>query len=106
MNSQESAAEPDLVVRDAPERRRYEARLGSELAGFIDYDVDGTVLALLHAEVAEEFGGRGIGGRMVRQTLDDVRGRGLRIRPACSFVANWVARHPDYADLVDRQDRA
>ncbi|ASO22290.1 hypothetical protein FHR81_004358 [Actinoalloteichus hoggarensis] len=100
MNSQENAAEPDLVVRDAPEHGRYEAWLGADLAGFVDYAVDGTVVSLLHAEVVERFGGRGVGGRMVRQTLDDVRGRGLRVRPVCGFVASWIARHPDYAGVV------
>lgn len=31
--------------------------------------------------------------------LDDVRERGLRVEPACSFVASWLDKHPEYADL-------
>jgi hypothetical protein len=32
--------------------------------------------------------------------LDDARRRGWRIVPQCPFVAEFIAEHPEYADLV------
>jgi uncharacterized protein len=43
---------------------------------------------------------QGLGGQLARAALDDVRGRGLAVRPDCPFIRSWIAKHPDYADLV------
>ncbi|MFW6339880.1 MAG: GNAT family N-acetyltransferase [Wenzhouxiangella sp.] len=50
--------------------------------------------------VPEAVGGRGIAGQLTRHALDWARAEGLTVQPACPYVANWVQRHPDYADLV------
>ena len=33
-------------------------------------------------------------------TLADIRARGLKVRPLCSFVRHVIAQHPEFADLV------
>lgn len=93
-------ATADDAVTDVAERSRYEIRLDGELAGFLDYAPRPGRLDLTHAEVNPEFGGRGVGTRLVRAALDDVRHRGGLVRPLCPFVAEFVERNPDYADLV------
>lgn len=50
--------------------------------------------------------GLGIGGRLVREALDDVRAQGLQVLPICPFVQAWLARHPDYADLDYRRPQS
>jgi hypothetical protein len=93
---------PDtLDVRDVPQRDRFEARLGDEVVGIIDYRRarDGAV-ALTHAEVVPRYGGRGIGTVMVRAALDDLAGRDERILPLCSFVRAFVHDNPAYRRLV------
>jgi predicted GNAT family acetyltransferase len=50
--------------------------------------------------VNPEAGESGLGSRLVRAALDDVRGKGLQVVPLCPFVRGWIERHPDYADLV------
>jgi len=44
--------------------------------------------------------GRGIGSKLVRATLDQVRSEGLKVVPRCSFVRAYMERHPEYADLL------
>lgn len=88
------------IVHRRPERHRFELELDGELAGFITWRERDGVLDLLHTEVDERYEGRGLGGRLVRGALDDVRAQGGRIVPSCSFVAAWLKRHPEYADLV------
>lgn len=87
-------------LRHAPERRRYELQLDGKLAGFIDYRDQGPVRELLHTEVLPEHEGRGIGGRLARFALDTARREGHRVAPTCSFIAAYLQRQPDAADLT------
>ncbi|WP_409485640.1 GNAT family N-acetyltransferase [Arsenicicoccus dermatophilus] len=89
----------DTVVTRNDHLHRYEVRRDGELAGFADAHLDGEVLVVPHTEVDPAFGGMGLGSALVRGMLDDVRERGLRVEPACSFVASWLDKHPEYADL-------
>lgn len=89
-----------VTVRNVPQRQRYEAVLDNELAGFTEYRLDGDRVVFLHTEVDDRFEGQGVGTRLVRGALDDVRASGRLIVARCPFVRSWLARHPDYADLV------
>jgi uncharacterized protein len=89
-----------MTVRDNPELQRYEAIVDGELAGSISYRAQDDELVLVHTQVEEEFEGQGIGSRLVAGTLDDIRARGLRMRPFCRFVKAYLERHPEYDDLI------
>jgi uncharacterized protein len=90
----------ELVVEDNQEEHRYEARLGSEVAGFIAYRLEPGRITLIHTEVELAFEGKGIGSRLIAGALDDIRRRGLVVVPVCRFVHGYLERHPDYADLL------
>ncbi len=90
----------DVDVSDADDAQRFEARIGGVLAGFVTYERDDAVVTYLHTTVLAPFEGRGIGGALARAVLNDARGRGLTVRPTCPFIARWISRHPEYADLV------
>ncbi|WP_151476321.1 GNAT family N-acetyltransferase [Streptomyces albicerus] len=91
-----------IEVSDAPEARRYEARIdgASTVAGFADYIRTAELIAFVHTEVSPEFEGKGVGSALVRVSLDEAREAGLRVLPTCSFYAGWIARHPEYGDLL------
>jgi predicted GNAT family acetyltransferase len=92
--------DPDVVVRDNPDAARYELFVAGELAGFASYVLNGETMTMPHAEVEPRFEGRGLGSRLAAFALDDVRRRGLSVVPRCPFIAAYIKRHPDYADLV------
>jgi len=92
--------EDDLIVLDAPSASRYEARFGDTVAAFSEYRTRTGRLVFVHTVTEPEFAGRGIAGRLARGLLDDARARGLKVTPVCEFVAGFIARHPEYADLV------
>ena len=75
---------------------------GSEVAGFIAYRRGEGVLTLVHTDVDPRWEGKGVGSELVRGALDDLRARGLKVRPLCPFVAAYIRRHPEYNDLVVR----
>jgi predicted GNAT family acetyltransferase len=89
-----------LEIVDNAADQRYEAQLDGEPAGLIDYLPRDGWIVLDHTEVLPAFEGRGVGARLARAALDDIRARGLFMTPTCPFVAAYVKRHPEYADLV------
>lgn len=90
----------EATVTDNKERHRYEARLSGEMAGVLTYKVQDGVAILPHTEVQPRFEGRGIGGKLARTALDDARERGLKVAPWCPFIAAYIEKNPEYADLV------
>lgn len=83
-----------------PDLDRYELRLDGEVVGVLAYRQDRDVLDLLHTEVDDGHEGEGLGGTLVAGALEDVRSRGVTIRPTCPFVGKWLEKHPDQQDLV------
>jgi predicted GNAT family acetyltransferase len=89
-----------MTVTDRPEELRYEIEVDGVVAGFIMYRIEPGVLELVHTDVDPKWEGKGVGAALVQGALDDVRARGLKVRPYCPFVAAYIRRHPEYEDLV------
>ena len=90
---------PELTITNVPDARRYEARLGDTLAGWVDYGRVRSRLVAVHTEVLPEFGGRGIGSALVRHVIADARAGGFTITPRCPLFRTHFARHPEDADV-------
>ncbi|HLT70053.1 MAG TPA: GNAT family N-acetyltransferase [Acidimicrobiales bacterium] len=90
-----------VEVHDDPGRSRYEVTVDGQVAGFVAYEDRGHVRVFTHTEVDDRFEGRGLGSRLARGALDDARGAGRRVVAFCPFVARYIERHPEFADLVD-----
>lgn len=93
-----------IEFRDHAEARRFELRADGEVLGFIDYRLAGDVITLVHTEVDPAHSGQGHAATLVRAALDDARARGLSVVPSCPYVASYVGKHPEYADLVAAHD--
>lgn len=93
----------ERTVQRVEERSRYEISLDGEVAGFADYhDADGSVV-FAHTVVEPAHEGKGVGSQLIEEALDDVKSRGAKVVPLCSFVADFIERHERYADLVDTE---
>jgi predicted GNAT family acetyltransferase len=86
-------------VIDHPERQRFEWAVDGHIA-FAAYRRDGDVLALTQTIVPQELAGRGIGSKLIAAVLEQVRTRGEKIVPECSFVAAYLQKHPEDSDLI------
>ncbi len=91
---------PDIQVADNRDRFRYEITVDGRLAGFSTYRRKGDTIVIRHTEIAEEFEGHGLGGRLEHDMLDDIRARGLHVVAQCPFTAKFIREHPEYDDLV------
>jgi predicted GNAT family acetyltransferase len=82
---------------------RFELVIDGELAGFSEYHVVGTDMIFTHTEILSQEREHGLGGRLVRDALDQVREHtDYRVVAQCPFVAHWLQSHPEYQDLTSR----
>jgi predicted GNAT family acetyltransferase len=93
-------------VRDNPARSRYEIEADGQLAGIAEYRLHGGLADFTHTKVDDDFEGRGLGSRLIRGALDDVRARGLQVLPHCPFVRAFIAKNDEYLELVPAERRA
>jgi predicted GNAT family acetyltransferase len=87
-------------VVDNPDEGRYEIWVGDELGGILAYRQRPERLVFTHTEIYPAFEGKGLGSQLAKGALDDARARHFHVTPLCPFVASYVSRHPDYANLV------
>lgn len=90
----------ELEVRDNRSELRYEAVADGVVLGVIRYRTEPGLVVLVHTDVVPAAEGKGVGSRLVRGALEDLRAHGLGVVPVCPFVAGYISRHPEYADLV------
>jgi uncharacterized protein len=97
-----NVATEEIVVEDNPEESRYEAKLGDRIVGIAEYELpdEAGPITFTHTEVLPDAEGHGVGGRLARAALDDVRHRGLRLVAECEFIAAYLKRHHEYDDLI------
>ncbi|MFH5821678.1 GNAT family N-acetyltransferase [Georgenia sp. AZ-5] len=89
----------DTEVRQRADR--FEILAGGEVAGFTQF-LDGAGRRIFfHTEVREAYAGQGVGGRLVEAALRRSREEGLRVVPVCPYVAAYLRRHPEHADIVE-----
>jgi predicted GNAT family acetyltransferase len=90
----------DITITNNPAEHRYEARIGSDLAGYCEYNLLSEAIMFTHTEVLEAFEGKGVGSALARHVLDEARTDGKHVIPVCQFIAGYIRKHRDYADLV------
>ncbi|MBO6574419.1 MAG: N-acetyltransferase [Rhodothermales bacterium] len=90
----------ELEVHHNTAKTRFEIDLGGPVA-IADYIRAGDRVSFHHTLVPYAFRGKGIAGRLVKTALDWAREEGLKVRPQCWYVAQWIDRNPEYADLVE-----
>lgn len=81
-------------------KHRYELAVDGHVAASY-YTLAGPVITFVHTEVPPELGGKGIGSKLIRGALDQVRSEGLKVVAQCPFVKGFIDKNPGYADLLE-----
>ncbi|AKN73105.1 GNAT family acetyltransferase [Streptomyces sp. PBH53] len=89
------------VVERVDARNRYEILVDGKRAGLTAYRDHAAQRVFYHTEIDDAFAGQGLASRLVQEALTDVRKSGKRIVPVCPYVAKFLQRHDEFADLVD-----
>jgi predicted GNAT family acetyltransferase len=90
-----------LVVRDNPERHRFEIDLGDGTFAIAQYTLPAGKIMFTHTEVPPAHEGQGLGTLLIRAGLAAARERGLQVIPICPFFAAYIRKHPEERDLLD-----
>ena len=77
-------------VRHNEAQHRFEISVDGHLA-VADYELAGDRMVFTHTLVPEALRGRGLAELLVRAGLAEARAQGLRVEPACSYVAKFTA---------------
>ncbi|MCW2919348.1 MAG: family N-acetyltransferase [Actinomycetia bacterium] len=81
-------------------QNRYEIHQDGSLAGFAEYRLRDDRVIFTHTEIDPSYEGQGLGGKLARGALDDVRATGRKAVPLCPFIKAYIGKHPEYKDLV------
>ncbi|HEX2850945.1 MAG TPA: N-acetyltransferase [Acidimicrobiales bacterium] len=99
MSDRELGSPPEPDVRDVPAEHRFVVAYDGAVAQLV-YRLAPEQLVLVHTEVPDELGGRGIGGRLVRAAADRAAADHLTVVPWCPFARRWLRDHPDVASSI------
>lgn len=88
-------------IIDNKAQHRFELEVEGHLAKSF-YRNENGVITFVHTEVPPELGGKGVGSRLIKGALDQVRAGGLKVIAECPFVKAYIDKHAEYADLLKR----
>ncbi|MDE1936425.1 GNAT family N-acetyltransferase [Bradyrhizobium sp.] len=87
------------AVRDNKALSRFEFDVEGGVA-FADYRITPSAVVITHTETPRALRGHGIASDLVKGALALIRADGRKVIAGCSFVAVYLRRHPEYADMV------
>lgn len=87
------------AIRDNKALNRFELDVGGSIA-FANYRRAGDRVIITHTETPPALRGRGIASELIKGALALIRADGMKVVAGCSFVVDYLDRHPDYADLT------
>ena len=92
----------DTVIDD-PAGSRYVLQRDGRQIGQSVYERGPGTITFLHTEIDPEFAEHGLGSKLVKASLDDVRATSTdRVIAVCPFVRAYLRRHPEDEDLLSR----
>jgi predicted GNAT family acetyltransferase len=86
------------AVRDNASAHRFELAVDGSMA-FANYRLAGDRVIITHTETPPALRGRGIASELVKGALDLIRADGRKVVAGCSFVVDYLDRHPEHAGI-------
>jgi predicted GNAT family acetyltransferase len=89
------------VVRDNPDKHRFEIDLGDGSFAIAEYALRRGKIVFTHTEVPPAHEGHGIGSALIKFALASARQHGLKVIPICPFFAAYIRKHAEEQDLLE-----
>ncbi len=83
-------------------RDRYTIAVDGKEVGHAEFHDRPGARVFTHTEVDEAYEGRGLATILITRALQETRAAGLRIVPVCPMVVNYVSKHDEFQDAVDK----
>jgi uncharacterized protein len=78
---------------------RFELEHNGQVA-YLEYSLAGNILQLIHTEVPEALRGHGLAAELAQSAFEWAREHGAKVDVVCPSVAAFLAKHPEFSDLV------
>ncbi len=89
-----------MEITHEPDAHRYVLSEGGEFLGEVEYQVEGTTLLLVRAEVPIDKRGQGLGIPLTKGALEAIRAEGIyTVTPICPYIAKYMMKNPEFDDL-------
>jgi predicted GNAT family acetyltransferase len=98
MPTDKTGAEATVTAADG----KYTVAVDGQPVGLTAFADRDNQRVFYHTEVDERFGGRGLATIVIGEALKATRADGKRIVPVCPTVADYVKKHPEFADVADK----
>ena len=89
----------NYLVINNPNKHRFETTMDGHVA-VLSYSQGGKCITFIHTEVPQELAGRGVGSALAKAGLTYAREQGLQVIPKCEFVASYIEKHSEFANLL------
>jgi uncharacterized protein len=87
------------AIRDNKAKHRFQLDVGGTMA-FANYRLTPASVIITHTETPPALRGRGIASELVRGALELIRADGRKVVAGCGFVADYLRKNPEFADLT------
>jgi uncharacterized protein len=78
---------------------RFELERDGQVA-YLEYNLAGKVLQLIHTEVPESLRGKGMAAALAESAFQWAREHQVKVEVICPYVAAYLKKHPEYSDPV------
>jgi predicted GNAT family acetyltransferase len=87
------------TVNDNTDEQRFELKIEGQTA-YVYYALAPGIVTLTHTDVPLVMSGKGVASRLIKGALDLAQARGLKVKAECPFVQAYLAKHPEFGDLI------
>ena len=93
-----------LTIINNEKEQQFQVMVDGQKA-FLEYRLYKGDIALMHTDVPESLGGRGIATALAEFALNYAREKKLPVMVYCPFVSAYLKKHPEYLDVLDKKYR-
>ncbi|WP_342352050.1 GNAT family N-acetyltransferase [Ornithinimicrobium cerasi] len=88
------------AVTHSPAESRFVVSMDDDVVGYLSYEIMGGTADLQHTVVDPAHRHHGLGAMLVEEALRTFRADRMMVRPTCPFVADFIAEHEEYQNLL------
>ncbi|MBO0591285.1 N-acetyltransferase [Cellulophaga sp. E16_2] len=79
----------------------FKAVIEDQEVGHLEYAwLSPKTLSINHTEVNPDFGGQGIGKKLVLAAIDFAREKNAKIKPLCTYAKSVIDKSPELQDIL------
>ena len=88
-----------LTILDNQQNQQFQIFLEDEMA-YLEYRIKEGDLYLMHTEVPDKLGGKGIASALAAHAFNYARAHHMKVKAYCPFVITWLKKHPEQMDIL------